>query len=280
VEPEPLRTGDCAAAVISKLREYIESSSRSENHSIEVVGDSDIEDDTACSSLKRSRRPSASDAAESARANKFQKRRLSTTDVRNTDSEGEDQDDHAGGDDDGDREAEDDGDVQGKGEDDDDGDGALLELARKIAKKIRSGLKKISKEVLTQDIEVWSPGRQKTVYDLSLHIEDRLWDQASSNTKSTEETNWMLKYLASCYALFRIRTGSSEPHLVENAQASTIGDKKSTKRSIRTLDKWRSAANVVNLIINGLSERWGWKADLVSHALASNNPETPIIVIF
>jgi hypothetical protein len=107
----------------------------SENHSIEVVGDSDIEDDTACSSLKRSRRPSASDAAESARVNKFQRPRLSTSDVRNTDGgdeleddEGEDQDDCADGDGNGD------GEVQGEGNGDDDSDGALFELARKIAK--------------------------------------------------------------------------------------------------------------------------------------------------
>lgn len=60
-----------------------------------------------------------------------------------------------------------------------------------------------------------------------------------------------------------------------DVQMSTVGEKESAKVSIRTRDRWRFAAYMVTSIIDGLSEHWEWKADLVSHTLAGTNPRNP-----
>ena len=274
VGPEPLHIGDCAAVVTAKVEEYVECGFSSEN-GIEIIGDSDIEGDTTRSNSKRSRRPSASDVAESVRANKVQKRFLSTSDVGNADAGREDDLDSS--------EVEDDGDGEGSGcerEDDVDGDGPLLAFGSKIVQKIRSGLEKIRKEPSAEDIKVWSPGDDKMPRDLSLYIESNLRNQASALTKTAKTTSWLLMYLASCYALWRRNTGNSEICPAGDAQTATTQDMKSAEKSTRTYDRWRSVAYMVNLIIDGLSRHWGLKADLVSHALAGNDQKTPVVMIY
>ena len=138
------------------------------------------------------------------------------------------------------------------GESDDTG----VDDARKIANKIRVGIEKISKTLPVDAVDIQLPVGQKSSEGLAIYYETRLWAAASKTSKTAKEKIWMFRFLASCFALVRKKIGSGE-----RRSKSGVG-------SIRTADRWISVAGMLNLIVNELSSYWGWKADLVYHALA------------
>ncbi|OBT72980.1 hypothetical protein VF21_07889 [Pseudogymnoascus sp. 05NY08] len=183
-------------------------------------------------------------------------------DTGNTGDEGTGDDDTGNigddytGDDDGrvdDEGNEDVGDADGESDD------TGVDDARKIANKIRIGIEKISKTLPVDAVDIQLPVGQESPEGLAIYYETRLWAAASKTSKTAKEKIWMFRFLASCFALVRKKIGSGE-----RRSKSGVG-------SIRTADRWISVAGMLNLIVNELSSYWGWKADLVYHALAAKN---------
>ncbi|KFZ02083.1 hypothetical protein V500_00451 [Pseudogymnoascus sp. VKM F-4518 (FW-2643)] len=145
------------------------------------------------------------------------------------------------------------------GDSDGESDDTGVDDARKIANKIRIGIEKISKALPANAVDIQLPIGQKSPEGLATYYETRLWAAASKTSKTAKEKIWMFRFLASCFALVRKKIGSGE-----RRSKSGVG-------SIRTADRWISVAGMVNLIVNELSSYWGWKADLVYHALAAKN---------
>ncbi|RFU34466.1 hypothetical protein B7463_g1861, partial [Scytalidium lignicola] len=277
---------DCEAIAKLSLEEYISFASSAEADGVEVIEDSDIEDSTNRPSQKRCRERSASNSAELTQPNKLQRRSFSgrdgkldsyaadadvvdvdAIDADAVDADAVDADVDVDADSNADAGNEDAGNGDNAGSDDTTDD-YCHKYRTMIVEKIRSGLKKITKAAAAKrgHVEIPLQGFHSTVDDHSFDIENRLWKYASENIKNTKEDNWMLKYLASCFTLYRI---SQDRRLTENIGIPTAKHQKSPKPSIRTLDRWRSVASMTNLIKNGLYTHWGWRALVVSFALAS-----------
>lgn len=289
---------DCVAVVASKLREYLESASRSEDQTISTVPESEITDGSARASLKRPQGQPPDDVVGLAGQNKRRKRSQTggnagsrggeatsggpeESEDENGESEDESQNDE---DEDGENveSEEHDGEIEGEAESNlyeskTDSDKALI-AAQRLVKKIRSGIKNIGQKSSVEDIKSWLPGGQISQHDLSVHIEAVLWSQGSKATKGGREIRWMHRYLCSCFALARLTLITSAAHTIDNTCHSTNGVSKAAPKSSRTKDRWRSAAHMTNSIVKGLNT-WGGKAELVYHALAGNILK-PTIMLF
>lgn len=165
-------------------------------------------------------------------------------------------------------------DIIGDGQRDRDSEDAVESVAR-ITKKIRSGMECCSVSTgVEPTIDVSLNDGLKTVHDLATHFTTQLWTQASKVTKDAKEKSWIYRYLACCYALFWTSTDNTEMHLMDQRHESTGGKKLAENHW--GIDRWRSTTYMANLIVDGLSKRWQWKAGLVYHAIAGNYPN-PIL---
>jgi hypothetical protein len=130
--------------------------------------------------------------------------------------------------------------------------------ARRVVNKIRSGLKEMGQQTSAKGFESWSTTGKESQHALCIRIEKTLWKQGSKAMKGGREMRWMHRYLSSCFALARIELFGDE---LVDSDAPMLS---------RTEDRWRSSAHMMNMIVEGLRDSWGGKAELVYHALAGN----------
>jgi hypothetical protein len=168
------------------------------------------------------------------------------------------------------------GDDIGDGDSGDGGGGNYACHAKKIAQKIRVGIEKISKRKKGTAVDIELAVGEKTLDALSIYYETQLWNAASKIDQTGKEKTWMFRYLASCFALVRKRTGSSNRSSERDDHTEAL---RPAVGSIRTVDKWISVANMLNLIVNRLNRYWGWKAGLVYHALAGKRPASLVLLV-
>ncbi|KAM3064717.1 hypothetical protein ACMFMG_010637 [Clarireedia jacksonii] len=136
-----------------------------------------------------------------------------------------------------------------------------------LAKKILDGLKnrKRAHTVNTQFIEESSIEGSRIEgssieQDPSKYYESQLWLQSSKLIDTAKTTAWKYRFLASCFRLVRTGQAVSNEQEVEFIGTSSL-----------QIHRWMSAAGIINMIVNGLAEAWGEKADLVYEALAVKN---------
>jgi hypothetical protein len=135
-----------------------------------------------------------------------------------------------------------------------------------LAKKILDGLEnqKRSPTVNTQFIEGFSneaPSIEGSSIeqDPSKYFESQLWLQSYKFIDTAKTTAWKYRFLASCFRL--VRAGKAEQ------EVEFIG----SRSKAMVMQRWSYAAGIINMIVNGLAEAWGEKADLVYEALAGKN---------
>lgn len=120
----------------------------------------------------------------------------------------------------------------------------------------------MGQQTTAEYFEKWSPTSRETQRALCVRIEKSLWKQGNKLMKGGREMRWMHRYLSSCFALARM-----ELVAVDASTELVDGD---APMFNRTEDRWRSSAHMMNLIVDGLRDSWGGKAELVYHALAGN----------
>jgi hypothetical protein len=136
------------------------------------------------------------------------------------------------------------------------------DLATNITAKIKKGLEKIKKKK-------GLPNARQPWPQASDQIEEELWAQAEEVSQSGKELSWMLRYLASCFALVRMKFASDAAEIDETYELrikASMGGK-----SAKTRDRWRCLARMVNGIVDGLYESWASNAYLVCFALAGKS---------
>ncbi|KAF7894673.1 uncharacterized protein EAF01_010123 [Botrytis porri] len=132
-------------------------------------------------------------------------------------------------------------------------------ISKNIVKKIRHGLKsqKGDRGVNTRFIEDFSIEQYKDPFE---YFESQLWLQSSKFIDTANKTAWKYRFLACCIHLCRAGQVVSSERKVPFVGTNLL-----------TVHRWRCAANIINMIVNGLTEAWGEKADLVYEALAEKN---------
>jgi hypothetical protein len=292
---QPKRAEDCAAVVFTKLLEYIALASSGDDRSIEMVR----EPDTAHLPVRlSSKRPyEQHNIAHQAYANKRPRRCQSRDTVENSDDEydgdadgeeGEDSEEGWNEDSDDDKREDDEREDDGHEDDesavdepevvecevnerqvnerevkDDSGKAKPTDedLAMKITSKIKNGFKRMKKKKeLADACQSWPQASDQT--------EEDLWARAEEASQRGKEITWMLRYLASCFALVRMKFASDAGETDETHESRI---KKGNSASTR--DRWRWLAHMVNCIVDGLYESWANNAYLVCFALAGKSPD-------
>jgi hypothetical protein len=143
--------------------------------------------------------------------------------------------------------------------------------ARRVVNKIRSGLKEMGQQTSAKGFESWSTTGKESQHALCVRIEKTLWKQGSKALKGGREMRWMHRYLSSCFALTRMELVADDASMeLVDGDAPVFN---------RTEERWRSSAHMMNMIVEGLRNSWGQKAELVYHALAGNVLEALIRLI-
>ncbi|TEY30289.1 hypothetical protein BOTCAL_0885g00030 [Botryotinia calthae] len=135
-------------------------------------------------------------------------------------------------------------------------------ISKNIVKKILHGLKsqKGDRGANTRFIEDFSIEPYKDPFE---YFESQLWLQSSKFIATANKTAWKYRFLACCTHLCRAGQVVSREQKVP-----FVGT------NILAVHRWRCVANIINMIVNGLTEAWGEKADLVYEALAGKNFNT------
>ena len=167
--------------------------------------------------------------------------------------------------------------------------------ARRVVNKIRSGLEEMGQQTLIKDFEIWSKTGKESRHALCIRIEKTLRKQGNRAMNGGRELRWMHWYLSSCFALARMELVTDDAPgqtelVTDDAPSQTeivTGDAPGQTELVtgnapvvkRTLDRWRSAAHMTNMIVEGLRDSWGARAELVYHALAGTVPEALLRLI-
>ncbi|KAM3074526.1 hypothetical protein ACMFMF_006533 [Clarireedia jacksonii] len=129
-------------------------------------------------------------------------------------------------------------------------------LSGVVVKKILKGLKdqKMACAVNMQFIEGFSIEGSSIEQDPSKYFESQLWLHSHKLINTAKAIAWKYRFLASCFRLVRAGEVSSENGI--------------EPINIDAIQKWEVAAEIINMIVDGLAVAWGEKAELVYDALA------------